>query len=156
MENQWPGGDGFGGIPGVGVIEGVFCATELQDAKIVVVDEALEKVGIGRLGTHLDAATHTVEGHRDHGVARLPADRAVFCVVDNRPNAGLGLDEGLVSVSVILWREVVNGGILVEVVGGVGFAFGGGTVTNVVVIVGDLVGGGQLIAGVVTILLVIL
>ena len=155
VENQWPGGDGFGGIPGVGVIEGVFCATELQDAKIVVVDEALEKVGIGRLGTHLDAATHTVEGHRDHGVARLPADRAVFCVVDNRPNAGLGLDEGLVSVSVILWREVVDLGVLVEGVGRVGFALGGRAVSDVVVIVGDLICGGQLIAGVVTILLVI-
>ena len=52
-------------------------------------------------------------------------------------------------------REVIDGGVLVEIIDGVGLAFGGGTVTNVVVIVGDLVGGGQLIAGVVAVLLVI-
>ena len=108
------------------MVKGVFGATELLDAKIVVVDEALEEVGVGGLGAHLDSATHAVKGHRDHGVALRPTDGTVLCVVDNRPNAGLGLDEGLVSVSVILWREIVDGGILVEVVGGVGFAFGGG------------------------------
>ena len=135
--------------------EDVFCATELLDAEVVVVDEALESVGIGRLGAHFNAAAHAVEGHGDHGVAGLPADGAVFGIVQNRPNAGLGLDEGLVSIVVVLGREVVNRGVLIEIVGGVGLAFGGGAISDVVVVVGDLIRGGQLIAGVVTILLVI-
>ena len=53
-------------------------------------------------------------------------------------------------------REVVDGGVLVEVVGRVGFAFGGRAVSDVVVIVGDLIRGGQFIASVVAVLLVIL
>ena len=67
-----------------------------------------------------------------------------------------------VSVSVILWREIVDGGILVEVVGGVGFAFGGGTVSHlayargrmysdVVVGIGKVVCGNQFIADVVAV-----
>ena len=148
-EDKWAGGDGFRGIPDVGLKEGVSGATELLDAEVVVVDEALEGFLAILHRAHFDTAAHTVEGHRDHGVAGLPANGAVFGIVDYRPNARLGLDEGLIAIVVVLGDEVVDGGILVEVVGGVGFAFGGGTVTNVVVIVGDLVGGGQLIADVV-------
>ena len=68
-EDQRAGGDGFGGIPDVGVVKGVFGATELLDAKIVVVDETLDGVGGGRLSAHFDAAAKAVEGHGDHGVA---------------------------------------------------------------------------------------
>ena len=112
------------------MIEGVVGATELLDTEIVVVDEALEEVGVGGLGAHLDSATHAVKGHRDHGVALRPTDGTVLCVVDNRPNAGLGLDEGLISVRVVLGREVVDGGVLIEVVGGVGLALGGRAVSD--------------------------
>ena len=166
-ENQWTGGDGFRGIPHIGVEKGVGGGAELLDAEVVIVDEALEEVGGGGLGAHFDAAAHAVEGHRNHGIAGLPADGAVFGIVDNRPNASGGFDEGLVTIGIVLGREVVDGGVLVEVVGGVGLAFGSGTVShlayargriysNVVVIVGDVIGGGQLIADVIAILLVVL
>ena len=89
-EDQRAGGDGLRGVPNVGVEEGVVCATELLDTEIVVVDEALEEVGVGGLGAHFDTATETVKGHRDHGVAGLPADGAVFGIVGDRPNAGGG------------------------------------------------------------------
>ena len=47
-EDQWAGGDGFCGIPNVGVEEGVIGAKELLDAEVVVVDKALKGVGSGR------------------------------------------------------------------------------------------------------------
>ena len=96
-----------------------------------------------------------VEGHGDHGVAGFPADGAVFGIVNDGPNAGFGLDEGLIAIVVVLGREVVDGGVLVEVVGGVGLALGGRAVSNVVVCIGNFVCGNQFIADVVTIVLVI-
>ena len=154
------------GVPDIGVEEGVVGATELLDAEVVVVDEALEGFRAILHRAHFDTAAHAVKGHGDHGVAGLPTDGAVFGIVDYRPNARLGLDEGLIShlahargrmysIVVVLGHEVIDGGVLIEIVGGVGLALGGGTVSDVVVIVGDLICGGQLIAGVVTILLVI-
>ena len=89
-ENEGTRGDGFRGVPDIGVEEGVFCASELLDAEVVVVGEALEKVEIGRLSAHFDTAAHAVEGHRDHGVTGLPAEGAVFGIVGDRPNAGGG------------------------------------------------------------------
>ena len=138
----------------------------MQDAEVVVVDEALEGFCAILHRAHFDAAAHAVEGHRDHSVAGLPADGAVFGIVGDRPHTSLGLDEGLIShlahargrmysIGVVLGREVVDGRVLIEIVGGVGFAFGGGAISDVVVVVGDLIRGGQLIAGVVTILLII-
>lgn len=155
-ENEGASGDGFGGIPDVGLGKGVGGGAELLDAEVVVVDEALEKVGIGRLGAHLDAAAHAVKGHGDHGVTGFPADGAVLGIVGDRPHTSLGLDEGLIAIRVVLWREVIDGGVLIEIVGGVGLAFGGGTVSDVVVIVGDIVYGDELVADVVTVLLVVL
>ena len=71
------------------------------------------------------------------------------------------------SIVVVLGHKVVNRGVLVEVVGGVGLAFGDDAVSHlayargrmysiVVVIVGDLVGGDEFIADVIGILLVVL
>ena len=54
---------------------------ELLDAEVVVVDKALEGFFAILHRAHFDAATHTVEGHRDHGVAGLPTDGAVFGVI---------------------------------------------------------------------------
>ena len=129
-ENQRARGDGFRWVPDIGVEEGVIGATELLDAEVVVVDEALEKVGISRLGAHFNAAAHAVESHGDYGVSLRPTDGAILGVVDDRPHAGLGLDEGLVSIVVVLGREVVDGGVLVEVVGCVGLALGDGAVSH--------------------------
>ena len=165
-EDKWAGGDGFRGIPNVGMEEGVVGTTKLLDAEVVVVDETLEGLFAILHRAHFDSAAHAVEGHRDHGVAGLPADGAVFGIVDYRPNARLGLDEGLIShlthargrmysIVVVLGHEVVDGGVLIEIVGGVGLALGGGTVSDVVVGIGKVVCGNQFIAGVVTILLVI-
>ena len=89
-EDQRACGDRLCGIPHVGVEEGVVGAPELLDAEVIVVGEALEKVGIGRLSAHFDTAAHAVKGHRDDGVAGLPADGAVFGIVGDRPNAGGG------------------------------------------------------------------
>ena len=155
-EDQRACGDRLCGIPHVGVEEGVVGAPELLDAEVIVVGEALEKVGIGRLSAHFDTAAHAVKGHGDHGVARLPANGAVFGVVDDRPNTCLGLDEGLIAIVVVLWREVIDGGVLVEIVGGVGLAFGCRAISDIVVGIGSVVGGDQLIADVIGILLVIL
>ena len=138
-----------------------------MDAEEVVVNKAEVRGNLpGTRLLILHAAAHAVEGHRDDGVAGLPADGAVLCVVDNRPNAGLGLDGRLVTVSVVFRREVVDGGVLVETVGGVGLAFGGGAVSHlayargriysdVIVIVGDLIGRNEFIANVVAVLLLI-
>ena len=119
--------------------EGVVGATELLDAEVVVVDEALEGFRAILHRAHFDAAPHAVEGHGDHGVTGLPTDGAVLGIVDDRPNARLGLDEGLISIVVVLWREVVDGGVLIKIIGGVGFTFCGSTVSNVIVIVGDII-----------------
>ena len=154
-ENQRACGDGLGGIPDVGLIEGVVGAAELLNTEEVFVEKTLLKVGRRRNRAHGDAAAKAVEGHRDHGVAGFPADGAILGIVDDRPNARLGFDESLVSVRVVLGREVIDGDVLVEVVGGVGLAFGGGTVSDVIVGIGSVIRGDQLIAGVVTILLVI-
>ena len=140
MEDQRACGDGFGGIPDVGLKEGVVGTTKLLDAEVVVIDEALKGFLPILHRTHFDAAAHTIEGHRDHGVAGLPTDGAVFGVVDDGPNAGLSFDEGLVSVDIVLRREVVDGGVLVEVVGRVGFTFGDSAVANIIVIVGNDIG----------------
>ena len=128
----------------------------MLNAEVVVVDKALKRFCGILHRTHFDSATKAIEDHRDHGIARLPVDGAVFGVIDDRPNAGLGLDDGLISVRVVLGDEVVDGGILVEVIGGVGLAFGGGTVSDIVVIVRDLIGRNKFIADVVAILLAIL
>ena len=71
------------------------------------------------------------------------------------------------SIVVVLGREVVDGGVLVEVVGGVGFAFGGRAVSHlvyargrmysdVVVGIGNIVCGNKLVSDVVTILIAVL
>ena len=138
-EDQRACGDRLCGIPHVGVEEGVVGAPELLDAEVIVVGEALEKVGIGRLSAHFDTAAHAVKSHRDHGVAGLPTNGAILGIVGNRPNTCLGLDEGLVAIRVVLGREVVDGGVLVEIIGGVGLAFGGGTVSDVVVGIGNFI-----------------
>ena len=119
--------------------EGVVGTTKLLNAEVVVVDEALKRFYAILHCAHFDSAPHAVEGHGDHGVTGLPTDGAVFGIVNDRPNAGLGLDEGLVSIVVVLGREVVDGGVLVEVVGCVGLALGGRTVSDVIVGIGNFV-----------------
>ena len=74
--------------------EGVVGTTKLLDAEVVVVDETLEGFCAILHCPHFDTAAHAVKGHRDHGVAGLPADGAILCIVQNRPNTGLGFDEG--------------------------------------------------------------
>ena len=51
--------------------------------------------------------------------------------------------------------EVVDGGVLVEVVGGVGFTLGGRTVFDVIVGIGNFICSDEFIADVVAVLLVI-
>ena len=127
------------GIPNVGMEEGVVGTTKLLDAEVVVVDEALEGFCAILHRAHFDSAAHAVEGHCYDSIARLPTDGPVLCVVDNRPNAGLGLDEGLVSVRIVLGHEVVDGGVLIEIVGRVGLTLGGGTISDVIVGIGNFV-----------------
>ena len=98
--------------------EDIFGAPELLDTEVVVVGEALEKVGIGRLSAHFDTAAHAVKGHRDHGVAGLPTDGAVFGIVGNQPHAGLGLDTRLVAVIMIDCRQNHCDNMTLGVIGG--------------------------------------
>ena len=48
-----------------------------------VVDEALEGFYAILHRAHFNAATHAVKSHRDHGVAGLPTDGAVFGIVND-------------------------------------------------------------------------
>ena len=129
---------------------------ELLDAEVVVIDEALERFYAILHRAHFDTAAHAIKGHGDHGVTGLPADGAIFGVVGYRPNTCLGLDEGLISIVVVLRREVIDCRVLVEIVSRVSFAFGSGAVSNIVVIVRDLIGRNKFIANVVAVLLIIL
>ena len=85
-------GDGFGWIPHKLGADGVAVGgIQPLDTEKVVVDEA--EVRDDLTGTCLSivhAAAHAVKGHRDDGVAGLPADGAVFGIVGDRPNAGGG------------------------------------------------------------------
>ena len=149
--------DRLGGIPHKLCTDGVAVGgIQPLDTEKVVVDEAEVRgdlISTCLLVVH--ATAHAVESHGDYGVSLRPTDGAILGIVDDRPNARLGFDESLVSVRVVLGREVIDGDVLVEVVGGVGFAFGGRAVSDVVVVVGDLIRGGQLIAGVAAVLLLI-
>ena len=138
-----------------------------MDAEVVVVDEAEVRGNLtGARLVVLHAAAKAIESHCDYGITGLPIYGAVLGVVGYAPDAGLGLDEGLIShlahargrmysIVVVLGREVIDGGVLIEVVGSVGFAFGGRAVSDVIVGIGNFVCGNQFIADVVTILLVI-
>ena len=149
--------DRLGGIPHKLCTDGVAVGgIQPLDTEKVVVDEAEVRGNLpGARLVILHAAAKAVKGHRDDGVAGLPANGAVFGIVDDRPHACFGLDEGLVSVGIILWSEVINRGILVEIVGGVGFAFGDCAISDIIVIVGDIIGSDEFIADVVAVLLVI-
>ena len=82
-EDQRAGGDGFGGIPHVGVEEGIFGASELLDAEVIVVDKALEGLLPILYRAHFDTTAQAVEGHGNDGVAGLPTDGAVFGIVND-------------------------------------------------------------------------
>ena len=63
-------------------------------------------------GYLLEASTaHAVVGAGDHGAGGFigEADGAVLCIVDGGPDAGLGLDERLVTVGVEDGREAEVG-----------------------------------------------
>ena len=127
-------GDGLGGIPHELGADGVRVGgVQSLDAEEVVVDKAEVRGNLpGTRLLILHAVAKSIEGHSDDGVAGLPADGAVFGVVDDRPNPRLGLDEGLISIRIVLGREVV--------VGRVGFTFGDSAVANIIVIVGNDIG----------------
>ena len=83
-EDEGAGGDGFRGIPNVGLEESVICATELLDAEKVVVDKA--EVRGDLIISHLlivHAAAKTVKGHRDHGITGFPPNGAIFGVIND-------------------------------------------------------------------------
>ena len=73
-ENEGTRGDGFGGIPDVGLIRDVVDTAELLNAKEVFVEETLLKVGSRRNRAHGDATAQTIEDHRDFRVAGAPMD----------------------------------------------------------------------------------
>ena len=74
------------GDGGVGRVDG----DDIGDILIAIVHQ--ESGGLAIL-----PATQAVEGHRDDLRPSRPTDRPVLGVVLHRPNAGLGLDEGLIS-----------------------------------------------------------
>lgn len=98
-----------------------------RNTEIVVVGGRV--VAVCRCAARLEiqhTSSHSVEEHHDIGRAARPKNRTVLTVVGDRPDAGGGLDEGLVSVVVELRdegltrrrgeRRVGDGGVLVEAV----------------------------------------
>ena len=150
--------DGLGGVPDELLVDmPQLVGEKLLNAEVTVVEE--NRVRHLRIANHFpieDPPPQTIEVHRHHSVPLRPANRPVLGIIHHLPNASRRLDEGLVAVRVILRDKVVDGGILVKVVGCVSFAFGSGAVADVVVIVGNIVCGDELIADVVGILLVVL
>ena len=150
-------GDGLGGIPHELSSDGVAVGgIQPLDTEKVVIDktEVRRDLIILRL-LIVHAAAKAVKGHRDNRITPCPTNGAVFGIVGDRPHTGLGLDERLVAVGVVFRHEVVNGGILVEIIGGVGLAFGGRAVTDVIVGIGNFICSDEFIADVVAVLLVI-
>ena len=77
--------DGLGGIPHELGTDGVAVGgIQPLDAEVVVVNEAEVRGNLpGARLLILHAAAKSVEGHRDHGVAGLPANGAVLGVILN-------------------------------------------------------------------------
>ena len=82
---QRPRGDGLGGIPHKLGADGVAVGgVQSLDAKEVVVNKAEVRGNLpGARLVILHAAAKAVEGHRDDRVAELPADGAVFGIVND-------------------------------------------------------------------------
>ena len=78
-------GDGLGGIPHKFGADGVAVGgVQSLDAKEVVVNKAEVRGNLpGARLLILHAAAKAVEGHRDDRVAELPADGAVFGIVND-------------------------------------------------------------------------
>ena len=130
---------------------------ELLDAEVAIVEE--DGVGDLAVAFHLlveDPPPHAVKAHGDDLVPLCPTDGAILGVVFHRPLARFREHRGLVTIGIEGRHEPIDGGVLVEVVGGVGLALGGGTIADVVVGIGDIIGGGQLVTNVVAVLLIVL
>ena len=146
-DGQRAGGNGLGGIPGHEPHHRVMAAGEVDAGNLQIppVDVSLVQ-RYGAVDTNFLKATapHEIVGAFNDraGVIVHEAHGAVFGVVDSCPNTGIGHDEGLVPVSVELRGECflrifLNGGVLIERVGGVNgrvITFhSGGAVANVIV-----------------------
>ncbi len=92
------------------------------------------------------SASHAVVDAFHYGVAFCVGEayRAIFGIVDDLPDTRFRFDAGLVAICIELWGEcrfliLLNGGVLVERIGGVGGGFVTlrccGAVANVIVIV---------------------
>ena len=93
----------------------------VSDLEIAVVDKPLVVLG------HTTA--HTIETHGDDRITLRPLHRAVLAVVSDLPDAGRRLNHGLIAVGVVGRREIIDGGILVQLarrVDGIGAALGRG------------------------------
>ena len=113
IEDERSGGDWFGRIPGetVGGGGAVWLPAVAGDADVVVVGEAVEAVGraVGGCLQIKAAASLVVEVHRNSrlvvgagGIDAHPSDGSILAVVGDAPGAGLGGDQGLVAVKVVL------------------------------------------------------
>ena len=126
LDSQRTGGDGVHRVPcyqpeaGMGGA-GEVAASNLQVASVQI---ALVERYCAVDGDFLEAAaSHGVIGAFHDRVAFIigEADGAIFCVVDGSPDAGFGLDERLVTVSVELrckgsFRRFLYGCVLIEIV----------------------------------------
>ena len=126
--DERPCSNGLGGIPHELGTDGVaVVGIQPLDAEKVVVDKA-EVHGNLTVSCLLivHAAAHAVKCHRDNRITPRPTNGSVFGVVGNRPNPSGSFDQCLVAIRIVLGREVIDGGVLVETVGRVGLALGGG------------------------------
>ena len=110
MDGQGAGSDGLGGIPGDEPKTRVVAAGEVDagDLQVTAVQITLVQRD-GAVGGYLleAAAAQAIIGAGNHGVGGFigEADGAVLCIVDGGPDAGLGLDERLVTVGIEDGRE---------------------------------------------------
>lgn len=126
MDGKRTGCDGLRRVPGNEPKPRVVAAGEVDagDLQVTAIQVALVERYCAVGGYLLEAAaTHAVvhAGHHGAGGFIGEADGAVLCVVDGSPDAGFGLDERLVTVSVELrckgsFRRFLYGCVLIEIV----------------------------------------
>ena len=110
LDGKGAGGDGPGGILGDESKTRVVATGEVDagDLQVTTVQVALVQRNDAIHCNHLEAAaSHAVVGAGNYSSGSLigEADGAVLCIVDGRPNAGLGLDARLVAIGIEDGRE---------------------------------------------------
>ena len=124
LDDQRTGGDGLGGVPCEQPQAGVMTTGEIHASNLQVAAVEITMVEChAAVGCYLlvGAASHGIIGafHHRAAVSVREAHRAILRIVHSAPDAGLSLDERLVSIGIVLRHEggdtiLRDGGVLVE------------------------------------------